>query len=54
LITLGTGTAGLPLGPLIVNNGPCVKQAILLGYYGLSSSIYGMIGAFVAVFAMMI
>ena len=42
------------IGPLVVNNAPCVKTAVTTLYWGFSSSVYGMIGAFMAVFAMMI
>lgn len=44
------GTAG----PFIANNADCVKQTITRSYWAFSSSIYGMIGAVMAVFAMMI
>lgn len=42
------------IGPLVVNNAGCVKTAVTTAYWGFSSSVYGMIGAFMAVFAMMI
>ena len=42
------------IGPLVVNNAGCVKTAVTTAYWGFSSSVYGMIGAFRAVFAMMI
>jgi hypothetical protein len=41
------------IGPLIANNAPCVKTAILKTYYGFSASSFGMIGAIFTVLAML-
>lgn len=48
-----SGAAGLEVGTLIVNNAPCVKSAITLGYYGFSATSFGMIGALFAVLSML-
>lgn len=41
------------LGPLVVNNAPCVQSAITMAYFGFSASSFGMIGAIFTVLAML-